>query len=183
MAVGALREEGDDDGASWPVESGVQYKRIMLKVSGERRPCAEPRCAAGAQQSRSALAPSRRAGEALQGKMGFGVDPQVLRKVAMEIAQAHLAGVEVAVVVGGGNFFRGAAAAGDFLDRATGGGRAGVLWVRHVRCAPGAPRRHGRSSLRRRGLRGHAGDVHERHHAPECAGAGVRGPVPGHDGD
>lgn len=60
------------------------------------------------------------AGEALQGDLGFGVDPQVLKAVAREITEAHMAGVEVAVVVGGGNYFRGAASAGKLMDRATG---------------------------------------------------------------
>lgn len=58
-------------------------------------------------------------GEALQGEKGFGVDPTVLQKVAKEVAAAHLAGIQIAIVVGGGNYFRGAASAGPWLDRAT----------------------------------------------------------------
>lgn len=60
----------------------IKYPRVLLKISGE----------------------------ALQGKQGFGVDPSVLNLVAEEIAEAHRAGLQLAVVVGGGNYFRGATA-------------------------------------------------------------------------
>ncbi|MFT3696182.1 MAG: UMP kinase [Kofleriaceae bacterium] len=66
------------------------YNRILLKISGE----------------------------ALMGGDGFGINPEVLASVATEIADAANLGVQVAVVVGGGNIFRGAAARG--MDRATG---------------------------------------------------------------
>jgi uridylate kinase len=46
-------------------------------------------------------------GEALAGSMGFGLDPAVVGFIAREIAALHRAGIEVAVVVGGGNFVRG----------------------------------------------------------------------------
>lgn len=46
-------------------------------------------------------------GEALAGPVGFGLDPDVLAYIAREIAGVHAMGVEIAVVVGGGNFFRG----------------------------------------------------------------------------
>jgi uridylate kinase len=67
-----------------------KYKRIMLKVSGE----------------------------ALQGEQGHGIDPKMLDKIAEEIKAAHAQKVQIAVVVGGGNYFRGASA-GDGLERAT----------------------------------------------------------------
>jgi len=67
-----------------------KYKRIMLKVSGE----------------------------ALQGSQGFGVDPKILEGFAREIQAAHAEGIQIAVVVGGGNYFRGASA-WDGLERAT----------------------------------------------------------------
>lgn len=57
-------------------------------------------------------------GEALEGDVGFGVDPKVLRSVAAEVASVARQGIEVAIVVGGGNFFRGVDA-WDGLDRAT----------------------------------------------------------------
>lgn len=57
-------------------------------------------------------------GEALQGGMGFGVDPKVLNAVAREVGTAAKQGVQVAAVVGGGNYFRGASA-WDGLERAT----------------------------------------------------------------
>jgi uridylate kinase len=46
-------------------------------------------------------------GEALQGTQGFGIDPAVLKAVANEVALAASEGVQIAIVVGGGNFFRG----------------------------------------------------------------------------
>lgn len=65
------------------------YKRVLLKISGE----------------------------ALAGDMKFGINPEMTRKVAEEIKQIHDLGVEVAIVVGGGNFWRGRTS-GD-MDRAT----------------------------------------------------------------
>jgi len=58
-------------------------------------------------------------GEALGGNKGFGIDPQVLMSVAEEVAKAHEEGVQIAIVVGGGNYFRGADS-WEGLDRATG---------------------------------------------------------------
>ena len=58
-------------------------------------------------------------GEALAGTRGFGVNPDTLQLVAREIAEAHAAGVQVAVVVGGGNYLRGETASSDLMDRAT----------------------------------------------------------------
>ncbi|KAJ9526039.1 hypothetical protein QJQ45_009467 [Haematococcus lacustris] len=57
-------------------------------------------------------------GEALQGQQGFGLDPAVLQSVAEEVAQAVRHGVRIAIVVGGGNYFRGASA-WEGLDRAS----------------------------------------------------------------
>ena len=68
----------------------AKYKRIMLKVSGE----------------------------ALQGNQGFGLDPSVLEAIALEIKAARQHGIQVAVVVGGGNYWRGASAWSG-LERAT----------------------------------------------------------------
>jgi uridylate kinase len=66
------------------------YKRVMLKLSGE----------------------------ALMGDDKFGINPDVLSEVAAEVAQTHALGVQLAIVVGGGNIFRGEGAKG--MDRATG---------------------------------------------------------------
>ncbi len=67
------------------------YKRIVLKLSGE----------------------------ALQGKLGYGVDPKVASSIAQEIKEVHERGVETAVVVGAGNIFRGLQASRAGMDRAT----------------------------------------------------------------
>ena len=66
------------------------YKRVLLKISGE----------------------------ALMGNQGYGIHPEVLDIVATEISEVSNLGVEVAVVVGAGNIFRGVSARG--MDRATG---------------------------------------------------------------
>lgn len=58
-------------------------------------------------------------GEALQGDLGYGIDPAVLKTLAKEIKEIHALGVEVAIVIGGGNIFRGVAASTLGMDRAT----------------------------------------------------------------
>lgn len=67
----------------------VRYSRILLKLSGE----------------------------VLAGGAPFGIDPERTRSLAQEIAEVHRAGVEIGIVIGGGNFFRGAAAAARHMDR------------------------------------------------------------------
>ena len=68
------------------------YKRVLLKASGE----------------------------ALMGEQGFGIDVAVADRIASDIAEARTMGVEVGVVVGGGNIFRGVAVASKGGDRVTG---------------------------------------------------------------
>jgi uridylate kinase len=67
------------------------YRRILLKLSGE----------------------------ALMGEQPFGIDPAVATQIAKEIAEIQQLGVETAVVIGGGNLFRGLAASAKGMDRAT----------------------------------------------------------------
>tara|TARA_Y100000780_G_scaffold132772_1_gene119535 strand:- start:263036 stop:263749 length:714 start_codon:yes stop_codon:yes gene_type:complete len=69
----------------------MKYSRVLLKLSGE----------------------------ALAGDRGFGIDGAVLDKIATEIADLHKLGVEIAVVVGGGNIHRGVAGATTGMDRST----------------------------------------------------------------
>lgn len=59
-------------------------------------------------------------GEALLGSRTYGVDPAVCARIAAEVRSVHAEGTEVAIVVGGGNIFRGLAAAAKGMDRATG---------------------------------------------------------------
>jgi uridylate kinase len=59
-------------------------------------------------------------GEALMGDLDYGTDPRSVQAIAAEIAAVHARGVEVAIVVGGGNIYRGLAAAARGMDRATG---------------------------------------------------------------
>jgi uridylate kinase len=67
------------------------YRRIVLKLSGE----------------------------ALAGNQGYGIDPPVLDRVASEVREVVALGVQVALVIGGGNIFRGIAASAGGMDRAT----------------------------------------------------------------
>jgi uridylate kinase len=72
-----------------PLDPGVKYRRILLKLSGE----------------------------ALMGGTGFGIDPNTLAQIADEIIDVHGLGVEIALVIGGGNIFRGVAASARGMDR------------------------------------------------------------------
>jgi uridylate kinase len=69
-----------------------RYKRVLIKVSGE----------------------------ALMGFKDFGVDPAMMEKIAQEIKEVHQLGVEIAIVVGGGNIIRGVNISDSGFDRATG---------------------------------------------------------------
>jgi uridylate kinase len=75
-----------------PSTSERKYKRILLKLSGE----------------------------ALTGQEAFGIDPRVLDRMALEVGQLVGIGVQVGLVVGGGNLFRGATLQAAGLDRVTG---------------------------------------------------------------
>jgi uridylate kinase len=68
------------------------YQRILLKLSGE----------------------------ALLGNQAYGVDPEVLQRVASEVAEIAALSVQVGIVIGGGNIFRGAGLAAGGMDRVTG---------------------------------------------------------------
>jgi uridylate kinase len=59
-------------------------------------------------------------GEALMGERPFGIDPDVVARIADEIREVHELGVETAIVVGGGNIIRGLAAAAQGIDRVAG---------------------------------------------------------------
>ncbi|MFM7626367.1 MAG: UMP kinase, partial [Gammaproteobacteria bacterium] len=59
-------------------------------------------------------------GEALMGDGDYGIDPAMLRRLALEIQELQAMGVQVAVVIGGGNIFRGAGLARAGMDRVTG---------------------------------------------------------------
>ena len=58
-------------------------------------------------------------GEALMGPREYGIDPEVARDIAVQVAEAKTGGVEIAIVVGGGNIFRGLSAAATGMDRST----------------------------------------------------------------
>lgn len=69
-----------------------RYRRVLLKLSGE----------------------------ALMGDLDYGIEPTVIQRMATEIATAQKTGVEIAIVIGGGNIFRGAGLARAGMDRVTG---------------------------------------------------------------
>jgi uridylate kinase len=58
-------------------------------------------------------------GEALMGDLGYGIDPKVVADIAQEISEVVKNGIQIAIVVGGGNIFRGVKAASAGMDRAT----------------------------------------------------------------
>ena len=70
----------------------VLYRRVLLKLSGE----------------------------ALMGELDYGIEPEVIQRIAGEIADVRKLGIEVAIVIGGGNIFRGAGLARAGMDRVTG---------------------------------------------------------------
>jgi uridylate kinase len=59
-------------------------------------------------------------GEALLGKEDYGIDPEIIHRIATEIGDVKQLGIQVAVVIGGGNIFRGAGLAQSGIDRVTG---------------------------------------------------------------
>ncbi|MGB5530650.1 MAG: UMP kinase, partial [Ignavibacteriaceae bacterium] len=70
----------------------LKYKRVLLKLSGE----------------------------SLMGSQGFGIDNNVLEFFSEEIQKAYKTGVELGIVIGGGNIYRGLSASSQGIDRATG---------------------------------------------------------------
>jgi len=70
----------------------VLYRRVLLKLSGE----------------------------ALMGELDYGIEPDVIQRIATEIAAVQKLGIELAIVIGGGNIFRGAGLARAGMDRVTG---------------------------------------------------------------
>ena len=73
-------------------DSKPLYRRVLLKLSGE----------------------------ALMGDLDYGIEPEVIQRIAVEIEAVKKLGVEVAIVIGGGNIFRGAGLARAGMDRVTG---------------------------------------------------------------
>lgn len=67
------------------------YKRILLKLSGE----------------------------AFAGKQGYGINTSILKTIAQDVASAYRTGIQIGLVIGGGNIFRGVAASADGMDRAS----------------------------------------------------------------
>ena len=67
------------------------FKRVLLKVSGE----------------------------VLMGEAEFGLDPETVDRIAADIAQVHASGIELCLVVGGGNIFRGVSVAAKGMERAS----------------------------------------------------------------
>ncbi|TAM63654.1 MAG: UMP kinase [Rhodanobacter sp.] len=74
------------------MSTSLKYRRILLKLSGE----------------------------ALMGEADYGIDPKVIRRLADEIIEVQRAGIQIGVVIGGGNIFRGAGLAAAGMDRVTG---------------------------------------------------------------
>jgi uridylate kinase len=73
------------------LEPGVTYERVMLKISGE----------------------------ALMGDQGYGLHPPTVQRIAMEVKSVHDLGVEICMVIGGGNIFRGLQGSAQGMERTT----------------------------------------------------------------
>ena len=71
--------------------SEIHYPRILLKLSGE----------------------------ALAGEQGFGIDPEIVRSISQELADISQMGVQLAIVIGGGNIFRGISSSAKGMDRSS----------------------------------------------------------------
>ncbi|MCC6713600.1 MAG: UMP kinase [Gammaproteobacteria bacterium] len=82
-------------------------------------------------------------GEALMGAGEFGIDPAVLERIAVEVAQMIAAGVQVSMVIGGGNIFRGAGLAAAGMDRVTGDHMGMLATVINALALQDALERHG----------------------------------------
>ena len=70
----------------------LQYRRVLLKLSGE----------------------------ALMGRLDYGIDPEIIHRIAAEVIEVNKAGAQIGLVIGGGNIFRGAGLAAGGMDRVTG---------------------------------------------------------------
>src|SRR5258708_30550680 len=73
------------------MSAGLKYRRVLLKVSGE----------------------------ALMGGREYGLDPEMVSRIADEIQSVHALGVELCLVIGGGNIFRGVSASAVGMERAS----------------------------------------------------------------
>jgi uridylate kinase len=73
------------------IRQAMTYQRVLLKLSGE----------------------------ALMGDLGYGIDPKIVQNIAQEVAEVVASGVQLAIVVGGGNIFRGVQASAKGMERAT----------------------------------------------------------------
>ena len=94
------------------VSGGKRDRRVLLKLSGE----------------------------ALMGNAGHGIDVATVARFASDIAAARQDGVEIAIVVGGGNIFRGLAASASGLDRTTADSMGMLATVMNALALAGAPR-------------------------------------------
>ena len=86
-----MSTQSDDAVGTAPVGAVSPFRRVLLKLSGE----------------------------SMMGDREYGVDPKTVAAIAREVVEVRNSGTELAIVVGGGNFYRGMAAAADGMDRAT----------------------------------------------------------------
>lgn len=86
-----MSAQADDRVAGAPVAAAAPFRRVLLKLSGE----------------------------SLMGDRDYGVDPKTVTAIAREVVDVRKSGTELAIVVGGGNFYRGMAAAAEGMERAT----------------------------------------------------------------
>ena len=94
--------------------SKPKYQRVLLKLSGE----------------------------ALLGDQQFGIDPEIIDRIALEVKELHDVGVQVAMVIGGGNIFRGVSLSQQGLDRVTGDHMGMLATVINALAIPDAMESH-----------------------------------------
>ena len=90
--MAAKKTVGKKSAAKISKRAAPVYDRILLKLSGE----------------------------SLQGPQGFGIHGETIQAIAREVKEVHQLGVQIAIMVGGGNIFRGARQKGFEIERATG---------------------------------------------------------------
>ncbi|MBL0898223.1 MAG: UMP kinase, partial [Reyranella sp.] len=100
------------------MSSGPRYRRVLLKLSGE----------------------------GLMGSREYGLDPDMVSMVAQEVKTVHAMGVQVCLVIGGGNIFRGVSAAAAGMGPASGGYMGMLATVRNSLAWPTARGRRGRTT-------------------------------------
>ena len=124
-----MTSQPDETAMSAPTGVASPFRRILLKLSGE----------------------------SLMGDREYGVDPRTVQQIAAEVVAVRDSGTELAIVVGGGNFYRGMKAAAEGMDRATADYAGMLATLLNALALQDALERAGRPDARAIGDRGLGG--------------------------